>query len=233
MPSSFLVSRFVSTHGTLAALTLLGLAALPKAAQAQTLIYDNGSFVTSNARGISDFAVADDFTFSGTQTFDQGRIWLLSTASSSLGSFSGTLSWLIYDDNAGKPGSVLFSGTNSGAAITRTDTGANAFGGRIFQLDFPIASTTLGAGTYWFRAKEGALGDLGDGTTVFWMDSPSVTGFSSQQDTDELNPTSWGSIGRDRAFQLLTSSSSAPEPGTLALVALGAVGGIVARRRRK
>ena len=35
------------------------------------------------------------------------------------------------------------------------------------------------------------------------------------------------------AWRAVISSSSAPEPGTLALVALGVVGGVLARRRRK
>lgn len=223
-----------SARNRLAALALLGLATLPHSAQGQTLIYDNGPMAPTSAFDVSSDASADDFVFSSTQTFDRARVWLLDYTGldSGLEAFSGTLSWLVRSNNGGIPGSVLFSGTVSGAAITLTDSGVDyPFGQRIFQLDFPLSSTTLSAGTYWFSIKENGLSDPEDGTWVYWLDAGSSTGFETRADFNEVNPTTWSyySAPENRAFQLF--SSAAPEPGTLALLALGMVGGVIARRR--
>ena len=231
----------ISQFSFLSVATCLGiatLAALPKTAQAQTLIYDNGTFATTNAYQITSFATADDFVFGSTQTFDKVRVWLTDTTApnNTLNTFSGTLSWLIRSNNGGIPGAVLGgnSGTVSGAAITQADTGVDIFGFRIFQLDFSLPSTTLGAGTYWFQIKENGLSDPDDGSEVLWLNAGTSTGFNTKLDNNPVNPTTWtaGGVAENRAFQFYASSGgSAPEPGTFALLALGVVGGIVARRR--
>ena len=63
-----------------------------------------------------------------------------------------------------------------------------------------------------------------------------ITGNGFRVDPNEIAPTTWDLGGTattvDLAYQLLFTGSSAPEPGTLALFALGMVGGIVARRRK-
>lgn len=207
-----------------------GAALTPLHAQAQTLIYDNGTFSTGgSAQGyqITSFALADDFVFTSTTSFNQARVWLVG-----LSNFSGTLSWLVRANNGGIPGSTLFSGTVSGASITLTSTGF----GTVTQVDFPISSTTLGAGTYWFQVKENGLTDLSDGSEVGWFDSVSSTGFDSKGDPDEVNPSTWtGSVPANRAFQFLSSSvgASAPEPGTLAFIALGGVLVLIQRRGQR
>jgi PEP-CTERM motif len=218
-------------------LSIVTLSALPQRAQAQTLVpmVGGGAFVPFSALDITARAYADDFVFSSPQTFDQARVWLLDFSGdvALLDGFSGDLSWLIYDNNAGVPGNVLFSDTVSGAGITQTDTGVDLFGFRIFQLDFSMPSTTLGAGTYWFRIKENGPTDDFDGSDVFWLNGDGGgTGFDTMFGAPPLDPTGWTSqVPENRAFQFFASSSSAaPEPGTFALLALGMVGGIVARR---
>jgi hypothetical protein len=204
-------------------------------ARAQTLVYDNGTFATTQAYNISAASIADDFSFSSSQTFDQVRVWLLDATppNNTLNAFSGTLSWLIRSNNAGSPGSVLSSGTVSGGAITQTDTGVNATFYRIFQIDFAISSTTLTAGTYWFQIKENGLTDPTDGSPVAWLDAGSSTGFATKFDSDPVNPTTWtaGSDAKNRAFQFF--ATAAPEPGTLALLAIGGTGLVSRLRRRK
>jgi hypothetical protein len=222
----------------LTTLALLGIATLPRVTQAQTLIYDNGTFAPVNALSITSSAIADDFVFVSTKTFDQARVWVLAnSAPNSLNGFSGTLSWLIRSNNAGIPGGVLSSGTVSGGAITPTNTGVDLFGFRIFQLDFGISSTTLTAGTYWFSIKENGLTAAADGSNVFWLDSGSSAGFDTRTDDNPVNPTLWfppsPGIG-DRAFQFLGPAvSSAPEPGTLALLTLGSVALLARRQNRR
>ncbi len=72
---SFLVSRFSLTRCTLAALSLLGLAALAPTAQAQTTVYNNGTFGTANALTITDLTLADDFVLASPTSFDAIRFW--------------------------------------------------------------------------------------------------------------------------------------------------------------
>lgn len=212
---------------------------------AQATLYNNGAFIASPGLDISSFAVADDFSFSSTQIIDAGRVWLLDSTlpNISLVTFSGTLSWFIYANNAGKPGTIINSGTvNSGTGLTQTDTGIDYLwlggpaGSRVFQIDFPVTSTTLTAGTYWFRVKENGINDVSDGSLIGWLGSGSSTGFNIKVDSDEANPTAWnfGVFPQDRAFQLLGASTAAPEPGTLSLLAIGGMGFApqVCRRKR-
>jgi hypothetical protein len=203
-------------------------------AQAQTLIYNNGSFATSNALPIDGQSIADDFTLGSSQSFDSVRVWLTDAAAPNnlLNAFSGTLSWRIYDNNAGMPGTSIASGTTSTVGLT--DTGTNVFGFRIFQADFSIPTQSLGAGTYWFRIKENGLNAASDGTNLFWLNSASSTGFATQASA-VINPTAWATASSiNRAFQFYsTVSASAPEPGTLAFLTLGGTLVLVKRRRRQ
>lgn len=222
----------------------LGIVALPTTAQAQTLIYDNGTITGGdNGLNITAFAIADDFVFDSTQTFDQVRVWIFDNTlpNNTLNAFSGTLSWLIRSNNAGIPGAVLGgnSGTVSGAAITQTDTGVDVLAGyRVFQFDFSIPSTTLGAGTYWFQIREGNLGTFGDTSHVFWLDTGNInTGFAPKADNNVRTPTTWSfptGPKPNRAFQFLGPSNVTPELPGLALVvpALLPVALVALRRRR-
>jgi hypothetical protein len=246
MRFSFLVSRFSLTRGTLAALTLLGPAVLPNTAQAQTTVYNNGTFGTVNGRDISDFAIADDFVLASPTSFDAIRFWAFDIPAGLSGNFSGDLTWFLYSGSAGSPSpsaipssTIVSQGTVSGGAITITNTGslvaANA-NFEIAQLDFSIPTQNLAAGTYWLRLKEGTASSTNDGTTIFWLQTGAArTGNGFRSDSNEVAPT-WGSSATstsvDLSFQLLSGSSSAPEPGTLALLALGIVGGVVARCRK-
>jgi PEP-CTERM motif len=223
----------------LSTLAMLTLSTLPQVAHAQTMIYDNGTFTPSGGNNITSTASADDFTFASTQTFDQARVWLMDTSlpGNTIEQFSGTLSWFVYTNNAGKPGTVITSGTVSGASITTVDTGVDfsttvgSF--RVFQFDFPVSSTTLTAGTYWFRVKENGLTAPNDGSQVFWLNSGSSTGFGTRADTNPVTPSTWiFNNPTDRAFQLL-GSTTAPEPGTMALIAVGGMGFVARLRRRK
>ncbi|WP_309714299.1 PEP-CTERM sorting domain-containing protein [Armatimonas sp.] len=240
-------SRFSLTRGTVAALTLLGLAALAPTAQAQTTVYNNGTFGTANALTITDLTLADDFVLASPTSFDAIRFWAMDGNPGLLGDFSGDLTWFIYSGSAGSPSpnaipstTIVSQGTVSGGAITITDTGSVLLGDpdfEIAQLDFSIPTQNLAAGTYWLRLKEGTAISTSDGTDVSWVDTGAAnTGNGFRSDDNEVTPTTWNfnttSTTVDLAFQLRSSSAAAPEPGTLALLALGVVGGLIARRRK-
>src|SRR5262245_14562778 len=69
------------------------------------IIYDNGSPNQFDGSELTSFLQAEDFTLSGTSTFDTIRFWTLEDAAS----YSGSIFWAIYADNGGEPGSILFS----------------------------------------------------------------------------------------------------------------------------
>ena len=242
-----------SIQGWLATLILLGVAALAPRAQAQGIVYDNGTFGVTGAIQISNLATADDFTLASPTSFDAIRFWAMDNSFSLFDNFSGNLTWYIYEGSAGSPSpnaipsiTILSQGTVSGSDITITDTGSLLLGnprGQIVQLDFSIPTQNLAAGTYWLRLKEGTDSSGFDLTPIFWISTGAAnTGNGFRTDADEVNPTTWDTGGStttssssgtsttsDLAFQLI---STAPEPGTLTLLALGVVGGGVAKRRK-
>jgi PEP-CTERM motif len=244
-----------SRNGIHAALALLGLMALAPRAQAQGIVYDNGTFGVTGAIRMSDLAAADDFTLASPTSVDAIRFWAMDNSFSVFDNFSGSLTWYIYEGSAGSPSpnaipstTILSQGTASGSDITITDTGSLLLGnprGQIVQLDFSIPTQNLAAGTYWLRLKEGMDSSGFDLTPIFWISTGAAnTGNGFRTDADEVTPTTWDTGGStntssngtsttsDLAFQLLSSSASAPEPGTLVLLALGTVGGVVVKRRK-
>jgi hypothetical protein len=215
---------------------------LSQSAHSQALIYDSGTILpTVGGVDITGHATANNFAFGSTQTFNTARVWLLdqTVGHSSIDSFSGTLSWFVYNDSLitlGKPGTVIASGTVSGTNLTQTNTGLDYVSGvgasRIFQMDFPISNTTLTAGTYWFSVKENSINAPSDGSLVAWLSSGSITG-TTKFDTNPINPSTWNITGPyNRAFQLF-NSTAAPEPSTLALITMGGIGFVSRLRSRR
>ena len=189
------------------------------------LLVDNGPpSSTATASDISSFAQADDFTLSASGSFNAVRFWAIDNGGdlSKFDQFSGTLSWFVYTNNVNQPGSVLASGTVSGAAITITPTGVVLLGSfAVVQLDFGVPNTLVPAGTFWFRVKEGGPSDPGDGSDIFWVWRNGQTGFPHRNAEDEVNPTWLIGETTDLAFQLTAVAAAVPEPPTLAVVCLG------------
>jgi hypothetical protein len=207
-------------------------------AQAQTITVDNGTYATTGAYNISNFAEADDFVTTTAISFNSIRFWAIDNSIAganlnTLDNFSGTLSWFVHADSGlGVPGaSIVTSGTVS-SGISITNTGALALGQYpIFEVNVPISSTTLVTpNRYWLRLKEGSPLTPFDGSSIFWarsLNSP-LMGFGTAAAADPVNPTGWGDNDRDSAFQLL----SAPEPSTLCFF-FSALGAVLAYKRRQ
>ena len=237
---SLLASRFSLTRGTLAALTLLGLAALPQAAQAQTdlpatdfgRIFNDGSGGT-NANyfagfgGITgrNFFVFDLSSVSGTITAATLKLYNPASGVDGAGGngYSSPDATETYDltSTTSTPAQLAAGGV---PAYNTLGTGtsfnsksiSNADNGTDVLLSFNAAGlSTLNGGIGGLIAVGGQITSISGGATQ-------VAFFFTHQTSGLHRPT----------LTITTTSSSAPEPGTLALLALGMVGGIVARRRK-
>lgn len=224
---------------------LMGIVATITLALLQTdaraaVVYDNGIYATNfNTTSITGAISADDFTFADTASFDTIRFWAADAPAGLATEFSGTLTWAVRANSGGIPGAIIESGTTSD--VTVTDTGDILNGNpnfEIAQFNFSVPEVTLDAGTYWLSLKENGPDDPGDGSIVGWLFTASQTGNTHKQDSEETNPTTWDDDGAaaDTAFELRSDARVVvPEANTfaLALPALGMVGAVVIRRRKK
>jgi hypothetical protein len=237
-------TRHIYATTAIAALSLAAAIVAPKTARAQTIVIDRGNFQNNNAFNMTLNAVADDFQFTSTKSFNHIRFWIGQGTSPSTTInqvFSGTVSWFIHDSGLPNPypGGVLFSGTAT--TTTLTDTGVLIGGigwGNIYQADIDIPTVTLPLGSYWLRLKENGPSTLFDGSSTLWMASGaflSPIGSGYRTDPDPVNPTIWGGPGNystlaDAAFQL---SVAAPEPTSLLFIALGGSMMLIRRCKRQ
>jgi hypothetical protein len=186
-------------------------------ASAQTL-YSNGpidgtvgGWTIGPASG--GYSVADSFTLSGASTLtgvaDIG-LW------TDPGDTPATVDWSIgtspFDTSDG-------SGTGSLSGSALSPSSAYGIGGyySVYSEDFTLPSISLGGGTYYLTLSNASVGN---GDFVFWDENngPSTAydnTIGSLYNCDEVSDTSCS-----ESFQIL-GTTSAPEPGTLALLGIG------------
>lgn len=196
----FSTRKALSTRSTLAALTLLGIAALPHTAQAQanlTFSGGSGSPLTMTLTAPLNYTItsaasnAPLFVFQGV-----GNPFL-------------TVGWSV-------TGTVTFS-INGGVARTVTFINSGAARGNVAANDVYIAGSLPGV----------AVGD-----TVL-LSAGALTTTSNIAAAAPANGAYSSFVASSTtALKISTFGSSAPEPGTLVLLALGMVGGVIARRRK-
>nr|WP_309690011.1 PEP-CTERM sorting domain-containing protein [Armatimonas sp.] len=201
------ITRFSLTRGTLAALTLLGLAALPQAARAVPITYTLTGIGGSGTFNAVPFSGAN-FTLIGIGD---------TTATTTVSGFPAiTLTSMTYD----------ITGVTAGPATT-TGTfkmvNANSF------IPNLLAFTNTGSeGTGFLAAGAGAwnltsnFGPLASTQQVVWA------AFPTNQGTLQFTSVAWTSA---TFTAVVGGGGAAPEPGTLALLALGGACAFARRRR--
>ena len=220
---SLLASRFSLTRGTLAALTLLGIAALPQAAHAQTPAFTPPAGpITADLSAI----ITVGYTFT---------VGASAISVTDLGYFDVDLDGLTSSHVVSiwnGAGTQLGTGTvPAGVAGTLTgDYRYVSLGGSPIALSanttYTIGATTTATGdeTPIFVS----VGAVAAASGVSLGAARATSGANTFATTDAFGAGHYMTPN----FKFILGSTSAPEPGTLALLALGIVGGVVAKRRK-
>ena len=225
-------------------LTLVGLTfaiAAPRV-QAQTTLYQQASaFPTTNASWTSSFDSSgtgfntmDDFVLStGAQITSvtwQGFYWDFQTPANNPVAAPAAFAYQVaFLNSTGlNPNSYLY---NQVATVNRTLVGTTAFNGDTvpvynFVATLPAPFLAQAGVRYWVSpfAFHNSLNPV-----LSWMGSANTSGVSFQEEYINNVFQSRNQQPGDRVFAII--GTAAPEPGTLSLLALGALGGVLARRR--
>jgi len=136
-------------------------------------VFNNGTPNDFDSYGITASRTADDFTLSSATTIASVRFYWGPTTGRPLSDFSGTITYAIYNNNAGSIGALIASATVTASASTPTGGFRSTCGGAPncpnYAVTFNLATPlNLAAGTYWLELHEGGSLTSNDGTTTYW-----------------------------------------------------------------
>jgi hypothetical protein len=171
-------------------------------------VWYQGGVDPADELDISAHLTASDFALAAPTTFSTLDVWLVDATGTSdngvLDGFSGTLSWAIYLDQAGKPGALQKSGSDASPAMADTGLQSSSFDGDIVRARIDLGGLLLfHAGTYWLALHEGLWASPGDVSPISWARGLTAFHEGSLQDDDPTAPSGWeDSFPFDTAFIL-------------------------------
>jgi hypothetical protein len=175
-------------------------------------VFNNGVPDLVSGTGMTEFRVADNFSLANATDISNIRFF---SAQDTVSAYVGNITWAIFSNAAGQPGTSVTSG-NTIAAATATGS-STSFGYGIYSLDLPVAFT-LQAGNYWLSLHNGPLSNTTSAGDMTWA----TTGTGSGP-TGRYLDASWIDTGNEHAFRLDGVVSNVPEPGAVALFLIGLV----------
>jgi hypothetical protein len=152
---------------------------------------------------ISSSLAAADFTLSEARTVSAVDVFLYDgVTNGTFDGFGGTLSWAIYSQTSGLPGTIVATGADAAVAIGETDE-VDFFGSDLVRARIDLSPPpALEQGTYWLALHEGVWGSEGDGTTIFWHLREPKVGAPVASATDEVGGTGWVAGSPDNDYDL-------------------------------
>jgi hypothetical protein len=201
---------------------------------ASQVVYSNGS--PDNLGGLrvnGGFVSANDFHVGAPTTLTSFDWYSLRVGNAGPLNTTDNFSWTIFSDAAGQPGSALGGASVTGATGTRTAfycCGTSHLYQTYSFSGIGLGGLSLGAGTYWLAIgnfAETLPGLTGVNARAYWASS---SGFSGDE-SYTFNGGSWTEVPMEGAFTIY-GTQAVPEPGSLALLALGLVALVPTFRRK-
>jgi hypothetical protein len=212
---------FSRIHFAAAAIALAFGASSPAAA---SVIYDNGGPNRAVTDEATEWVQAEDFSLASATTLVGAHFWTVE-----FDAWDGSLTWYIFANSGGLPGSALATG--NGKNVVKTATGNMILGGPQYEYSFDFdAPLALAAGTtYWFGLHLSSDFDL---DRIGWqLTTPGLGANGVHSHLGTLD--NWINGGGQHAFYLTDTSTAVPAPSTLVTLGAGLFGLGAARFRRK
>jgi PEP-CTERM motif len=195
-----------------------------------TLLSSQGP-TNTNGFSITDFRLADDFTLSLQSTVTDLLFYYVAQTPNDL----GAVTYAIYANSAGALGAVYQSATIASGSVIRT--GQSGLCPTCASATFSITPLSLAAGTYWLEVHAGtSLTDhntANSGDAVDWgavNDNATLIARTDNGSGGTPNTPVGFSGYNQYAFDVI--GTEVPEPGALALLAVGlSILAVKARRR--
>src|ERR1035437_5094207 len=141
-----------------------------------SVVFDNGGPNQLSGNEMTAWIQAQSFSLATTDTVQAVQFWAVAAT----GSYTGSITYSIYNNNAGVPGIILASGSASPVAVP---TGGGCCDGLTeYLLDFNLASgfTATAGTTYWLGLHNGPPSTTSR-LDFYWEDTSGGLGLAPQE----------------------------------------------------